>query len=160
MYEQSYALKVQCCVLLTLLLFLTNTTFTNSRDAKPYSACIKYQHPDPASDDPLKRQQTVCSDYLKSRNDTHFQAPLKYVYQTYDKAWDEYYTEVDPNIQALVEAAVIAAVRTIKEFPFLELQCQNSILGALCSAYLPICDSEINPLLERGCPNNCLLIFS
>ena len=132
--------------------FLIHTI--HGRDPKPYTACTEYIFADPSSDDPAKRVAGVCSDYMKSRNDTHFQAPLLHVKQIHDKAYDEYYTEVEPNIQAKMEDAVLAGIATIKEFPFYEIQCQNSILGAFCASYLPICDTALNPNLERGCPND------
>merc|ERR1712072_906159 len=95
----------------------------HGRDPKPYTACTKYIFADPSSDDPAKRVAGVCSDYMKSRNDTHFQAPLLHVKQIHDKAYDEYYTEVEPNIQAKMEDAVLAGIATIKKFPFYEIQC-------------------------------------
>ena len=53
-----------------------------------------------------------------------------------------------------MEDAVLAGIATIKEFPFYEIQCQNAILGAFCASYLPICDTALNPNLDRGCPND------
>ena len=85
-----------------------------AREARPYSACAPFEFPSTSSG-----KASPCSDYMKSRNDTHFQAPLLRVTQRLDEAYDEYYTTVNPGIQQELEQAVLAAISTIDEFPFL-----------------------------------------
>ena len=69
-----------------------------AREARPYSACAPFEFPSTSSG-----KASPCSDYMKSRNDTHFQAPLLRVTQRLDEAYDEYYTTVNPGIQQELE---------------------------------------------------------
>ena len=132
-----------------LFLFLMSVKNGIAREARPYTACAPFEFPSLGSG-----QASPCSDYMKSRNDTHFQAPLLRVTQRLDEAYDEYYTTVDPNVQRELEKAVIKAISTVAEFPFYEPQCQNAIIGTICAGYFPPCDTSLNPLLENGCPND------
>ena len=43
-----------------------------AREARLYSACAPFEFPSTSSE-----KATPCSDYMKSRNDTHFQALIK-----------------------------------------------------------------------------------
>ena len=132
-----------------LYLFLIFVKRGIAREARPYSACAPFEFPSTSSE-----KATPCSDYMKSRNDTHFQAPLLRVTQRHDEAYDEYYTTVDPSVQQELEQAVLTAISTIDEFPFYETQCQNAIIGTICAGYFPPCDTSLNSLIENGCPND------
>lgn len=112
--------------------------------SQKYTACSLYSPPTKA---------TICSDYMKSTNDTHFLVPFSFVTEVRDPFSQKASTIIEESAQIQLEAAVLAAIKTMKFFPFLDKPCQNSLIGSICSAYFPSCSAlpcpQEQPLIEQ-----------
>jgi hypothetical protein len=112
--------------------------------SEEYTACSLYK---------VSQIHSICSDYRKSTNDTHYTVPLNLITEKRDPITQRAYTVVDNDAQEKLESAVLSAVKKISFFPYLERPCQNSLIGGICAAYFPSCKGQScpteQPLVEQ-----------